>query len=182
MPNPDYQLPDIDLLTTPPRREDETTAEIFRKRDIINRTLHEFDIAGEVVDYTIGPRVTRFEIMLLPGVRVKKVAQITDNLAMNLGGDSIRIIPPKGGRATIGVEVSNTRQTQVYSESILRSRKWDYYRPAYPLLLGETWSREPVIEDLTAAPHLLIGGMTGTGKSVLTHTMIAGLLFDPAIL
>ena len=179
MPNPDYQLPGIDLLSVPPPREDETTAEIFRKRDIINRTLHEFDIAGEVVDHTIGPRVTRFEIMLSPGVRVKKVAQITDNLAMNLGVSAIRFVPFDHRPHTIGLEVENTRSRwkSIWGGSILTDKKWQEFPGALPLLIGETWDDAPVIGRLTTAPHILISGATGTGKSVLMHTIIAGMLF-----
>jgi len=139
MPNPDYQLPDIDLLSVPPHREDETTAEIFRKRDIINRTLREFDIAGEVVDHTIGPRVTRFEIMLAPGVRVKKVAQITDNLAMNLGATGVRVLAPMRGRKTVGVEAPQPVAKAVFMRDLMESEAWKDGKKQIPIILGETW-------------------------------------------
>ena len=175
MQNSDYQLPGINLLSVPPINEAESTAEIFRKRDVIMQALRDFDIAGEVTDYTVGPRVTRFEITILPSVEFKEIEDIVDNIAMDLGVSRIRLVPPDRRRQTVGLEVENYRQLAVFAQPMLTSKKWN--AGALPLLIGKTWDDAPVISHLVDAPHVLISGSTGTGKSILMHAIIAGLLF-----
>lgn len=178
MQNKDYQLPGVNLLSVPPIEEVESTAEILRKRDVIMQTLRDFDIAGEVTDYTVGPRVTCFEITLLPSVESKEIEDIADNIAMNLGVSGIRFVPFDHRRHTVGLEVENTRsRREIFAQPILMSKKWDELPGTLPLLIGETWNDAPVISHLVNAPHVLISGAVGTGKSVLMHTIIAGLLF-----
>ena len=177
MSNNDYQLPDVGLLSVPPHREGETVAEISRKRDIITRTLREFGIAGEVTDHAVGPRVTRFEITLAPCVRVKKIAQITDNLAMELCAAGLRVLVPMRGRKTVGVEVPRPAAEAVFTRDLMESEAWKGGGEQIPILLGETWNGAPVIVDLAAAPHILMGGVTGSGKSVCLESLVASLLF-----
>ena len=174
-----YKFPSANLLSVKPIEDVESTAEILRKRDEIMQTLRDFDIAGEVTDYTVGPRVTRFEITILPSVEPKEVEDITDNIAMNLGVSAIRFVPFDHRRHTVGLEVKNTRSRwkSIWGGSILTGKKWQEFPGTLPLLIGETWDDAPVIGCLTTAPHILISGATGTGKSVFMHTIIAGLLF-----
>ena len=177
MSNNDYRLPDIDLLSVPPHREGETVAEISRKRDIITRTLREFGIAGEVTDHSVGPRVTRFEITLAPGVRAGRVAQIADNLAMELGVSGVRVLVPMRGRKTVGVEVPRSAAEAVFMRDLMETDAWKGGREQIPILLGKTWNDAPAVIDLAAAPHILIGGGTGSGKSVCLDSLVASLLF-----
>ena len=173
-----YEFPNVNLLSVPPIEEPESTSEIFRKRDVIMQTLREFDIAGEVTDYTVGPRVTHFEITILPSVEPKEIENIADNIAMNLGVSSIRFVPFDHRRHTVGLEVENTRsRREIFAQPMLMSKKWDEFPSALPLLIGKTWNDAPVIDSLTTAPHILISGATGSGKSVFMHTIITGLLF-----
>ncbi|MBQ6353106.1 MAG: DNA translocase FtsK, partial [Lentisphaeria bacterium] len=155
----------------------EDKEEIFRARDIIQQTLESFDIPGQVSGYTSGPRVTRFEITLAPGVNVKKVEQIENNIAMNLSATSVRVLAPIPGRPAVGVEVSNTRSEAVFMRAVMESEAWRSGKADIPIALGKDVSGKPVVVDLAKAPHLLVAGATGTGKSVCTNTLIMSLLF-----
>ena len=171
----DYRLPDMDLLSVPPESAGVPAAEIIRKRDIIAQTLREFDIAGEITNHMAGPRVTRFELTLAPGVRVKKVMQIEDNLTMALAA-TVRILAPIPGRQTVGVEVVNAVPEAVFLREVLESEAWRDTKAEIPIALGRDIAGKPVVLDLAKAPHILISGATGTGKSVCINSLVANLL------
>ena len=177
MQNKYYQLPTVEMLTQGAASLGEDEKEICRRRGIINQTLRDFKIAGEVTDYKVGPRVTRFEITVLPGVKLKEIKGIVDNIAMHLGVSAVRLVPPDRQRQTVGIEIENTRWREIFAQPMLMSKKWDEFPGALPLQIGKTWGDAPVIGCLATAPHILISGATGTGKSVLMHDIIAGLLF-----
>ena len=177
MPNPDYQLPDIDLLTTPPPSESETVAEIFHKRDLLMEALRNSDIRGDVIDYTIGPRVSLFKIRFANDRDVARFLEIEDGLA-KLFGAPVRIIPDYH-RNAVELEFANTHQNTVDAKNFLKTWILRYSGGrVLPLMIGESsWSGKPVVGDLATAPHLLIAGTTGSGKSVLINSIITGLLF-----
>ena len=172
-----YELPSVKMLTQGQDSVVEDRDEIFRARDILQQTLESFNIPGEVSGYTTGPRVTRFEITLAPGVNVNKVEQISDNIAMNLAATSVRVLAPIPGRPVVGVEVSNTKSEAVFMRSVMESETWRNGKAEIPIALGKDVSGKPVVVDLAKAPHLLVAGATGTGKSVCTNTLIMSLLF-----
>ena len=172
-----YELPSIKMLTQGKESAGEDREEIFRAREILQQTLESFDIPGNVTGYTTGPRVTRFEITLSPGVNVKKVEQIADNITMNLAATSVRVLAPIPGRPVVGVEVSNTKSEAVFMRSVMESEAWQSGKADIPLALGKDVSGRPVVIDLAKAPHLLVAGATGTGKSVCTNSLIMSLLF-----
>ena len=172
-----YELPSIKMLTQGEVSAGEDKEEIFRARDILQQTLESFEIPGEVTGYTSGPRVTRFEITLAPGVNVKKVEQIESNIAMNLSADRVRVLAPIPGRPVVGVEVSNTKSEAVFMRSVMESEAWQNGKADIPIALGKDVAGKPVVVDLAKAPHLLVAGATGTGKSVCTNTLIMSLLF-----
>ncbi|MBO7089403.1 MAG: amidohydrolase family protein, partial [Lentisphaeria bacterium] len=173
----DYELPSVKMLTQGKESAGEDREEIFRAREILQQTLESFDIPGEVTGYTTGPRVTRFEITLAPGVNVKKVEQIENNIAMNLAATSVRVLAPIPGRPVVGVEVSNTKSEAVFMRSVMESEAWQNGKADIPIALGKDVSGKPVVVDLAKAPHLLVAGATGTGKSVCTNSLIMSLLF-----
>ena len=173
----DYELPSIKMLTQGKESAGEDREEIFRAREILQQTLESFDIPGEVTGYTSGPRVTRFEITLAPGVNVKKVEQIENNIAMNLAATSVRVLAPIPGRPVVGVEVSNTKSEAVFMRSVMESEAWQSGKADIPIALGKDVAGKPVVVDLAKAPHLLVAGATGTGKSVCTNSLIMSLLF-----
>ena len=172
-----YELPSVKMLTQGEESAGEDREEISRARDILQQTLNSFEIQGEVTGYTSGPRVTRFEITLAPGVNVKKVEQIENNIAMNLAATSVRVLAPIPGRPVVGVEVSNSKSEAVFMRSVMESEAWRSGKADIPIALGKDVSGRPVVVDLAKAPHLLVAGATGTGKSVCTNSLIMSLLF-----
>ena len=173
----DYELPSVKMLTQGEESGGEDKDEILRAREILQQTLESFNIPGEVSGYTTGPRVTRFEITLAPGVNVKKIEQIESNIAKDLAATSVRILAPIPGRPVVGVEVSNTKSEAVFMRSVMESEAWQNGKADIPIALGKDVSGKPVVVDLAKAPHLLVAGATGTGKSVCTNSLIMSLLF-----
>lgn len=173
----EFVLPPVTMLAQGSEVMGENSAAIERAREILQKTLEDFNIMGRVSGYISGPRVTRFEITLDPGVNVKKVEQIQDNIAMNLSAQSVRVLAPIPGRPVVGVEVSNSKPEAVHMRSVMESDAWKNTRMDIPLAVGKDVSGKPVVFDLAKAPHLLIAGTTGTGKSVCTNSLIVSLLF-----
>ena len=173
----EYTLPPISMLSKGSEVAGESPEAIKNATLILQRTLDSFNIPGEVVGYISGPRITRYEISLAEGVNVKKVAQIESNIAMNLEASSIRVLAPIPGRNVVGVEVPNTRSEAVFMRSAMETDAWKNGKAAIPVVLGKNVASEPVIIDLAKAPHLLIAGSTGSGKSVCMNTLIMSLLF-----
>ncbi len=143
----------------------------------LEKTLTDFGVGGYVSNITVGPRVTQFEIALNPGVRVEKVTSIQNNIAMAMEAQSIRIRAPIPGKDAVGIEVPNKASSTVYLRPLLESATWRESHAAIPILLGRDIAGEVYLTDLAKAPHLLIAGSTGSGKSVCMNTLIMSLLF-----
>ena len=143
----------------------------------LEKTLESFGVNGYVSNITVGPRVTQFEIALNPGVRVEKVTSIQNNIAMAMEAQSIRIRAPIPGKDAVGIEVPNKASSTVYLRPLLESATWRESRAAIPILLGRDIAGSVYLTDLSKAPHLLIAGSTGSGKSVCMNTLIMSLLF-----
>lgn len=173
----DYRLPEIDLLTEGNGPTDEERAEIRRAREVLRKTLENFGIPGEVTGFVTGPRTTRFEIALAPGVSVKKIERIADNIAMDLAVPGVRVLAPIPGTPRVGVEVPKTQSGPVLLRDVLGSGAWQNGKEELPVAIGMDISGKPVVLDLAKAPQLLVSGATGTGKSVCIDALIASLLF-----
>ena len=173
---PEYTLPPITMLGKGTDAVGEAPEAIERATLLLQRTLDSFKIPGQVVGHISGPRITRYEISLAEGVNVKKVEQIASNIAMNLSAPSIRVLAPIPGRNVVGVEVPNTRSEAVYMRAVMETEAWNG-KAAIPIVLGKDVASKPVVLDLAKAPHLLIAGSTGSGKSVCMNTLIMSLLF-----
>ena len=170
-----YNVPWKKLFPPSMTEADKHPAWLEEKKNIINETLKSFSIDGEVVNYTKGPAFTLYEIILAPGVNVKKINQITDNLQMNLQVKSIRILSPIPGKNTIGIEAPNDKADVVKFGDILSE---DYFNDGKPLkvALGKNIDGSPVFQDITSMPHALIAGATQSGKSVCINTILVSLL------
>ena len=170
-----YQVPWKKLFLPSMTEADKHPAWLEEKKNIINETLKSFSIDGEVINYTKGPAFTLYEIMLAPGVNVKKINQITDNLQMKLQVKSIRILSPIPGKNTIGVEAPNDKADVVKFGDILSD---DFINDGKPLkvALGKNIDGTPVFQDITSMPHALIAGATQSGKSVCINTILVSLL------
>ena len=174
---PDFKKPPVKLL-------DEVILEAGDDDDIIEetsmrlqKTLNDFRVAGEVNNVIIGPRISRYEIVLEPGINVKKVTQIESNIAMELAAETTRILAPIPGKNAVGIEVPNKKSTPVIFRHLLESTQWTNSKADIPIVLGKNVAGKPIILDLAKAPHLLIAGATGSGKSVCMNTLIMSLLF-----
>lgn len=173
-----YELPPISLLEKiKETKEGERTEVIDRSKAVLQSTLESFNIDGQVTGIIAGPRVTRFEITLSPGVNINKVTNIQNNIAMNLEAESIRILAPIPGKNAVGVEAPSSKPSAVYMRSIMETPEWKNSPAEIPIILGKNVAGEPVILDLAKAPHLLIAGATGSGKSVCMNTLIMSLLY-----
>lgn len=173
---PTYVLPPVTMLGKGTDISGESQENIKKAMLVLQRTLDSFKIPGEVVGYVSGPRITCYEISLAEGVNVKKVETISDNIRMNLAAPSIRVLAPIPGRNVVGIEVPNAKSEAVFMRSVMETEVWEKGK-GIPIVLGKNIAGTPVIVDLAKAPHLLIAGSTGSGKSVCMNTLIMSLLF-----
>lgn len=174
----EYQLPDINLLNSPPARVEGVTSEEMRENaHLLEEALRTFGVEGRVVNVSPGPVITRYEIEPASGVRVSKIVSLSDDLARILEAKRIRIIAPIPGKSVVGVEIPNLNPSLVYLKSIAGSRNFLDSPSRLAVALAKTTSGEPYVLDLEKMPHLLIAGATGSGKSVCINTIIASILF-----
>ena len=173
----DYTLPPVSLLDKQKESKNEDVDHIELSRERLQSTLESFNVDGRVSEIVVGPRVTRFEISLENGVKVEKVTSIQNNIAMDLAAESIRILAPIPGKNTVGIEVPNKVSSVVYIRSLMESATWRDTHMSIPIILGRDIGGAVVATDLAKAPHLLIAGSTGSGKSVCMNTLIMSLLF-----
>lgn len=175
----DYRLPSLDLLfdgsCEPALIESEL--EIAENKRIIQDTLDSFRIDAEVGNATVGPRITLYEVYVARGVRVESIANLAKNFAMALSANGLRILAPVPGQNYVGIEVPNHCQQKVWLRDLLSSRDFLHSTASLPLALGKNLCNEGVIYDLAKAPHLLIAGATGSGKSVCINAIIMSLLY-----
>ncbi len=177
----DYVLPPVSMLGKGTESSGENADNVERNKLILQRTLESFKVEGEVTGAIPGPRVTRYEVSLAPGVSVDKVANIEGNIGMELEAGSIRIVAPIPGRNAVGVEVPNSVAGTVWARAIQETDEWKNSKYELPVVLGKNVAGRPVIIDLAKMPHLLIAGSSGSGKSVCINTLIMSLLlkFQP---
>ncbi|PHI20120.1 cell division protein FtsK [Lewinellaceae bacterium SD302] len=175
---PSYDKPVIPLLESYEAEKVEVDrAELEANKDQIIETLLNFKIEITKIRATIGPTVTLFEIVPAPGVRISKIKNLEDDIALSLSALGIRIIAPIPGRGTIGIEVPNKNPQIVSMREVLESEKFRTAKMDLPLALGKTIKNEVLIADLAKMPHLLVAGATGQGKSVGINSIIMSLLY-----
>ncbi len=173
-----YQKPQIISLTNYAEDNVEIDREeLEQNKDQIIRTLLHYKIEITKIRATIGPTVTLYEIVPAPGVRISKIKNLEDDIALSLAALGIRIIAPIPGKGTIGIEVPNKNPQIVGLKEVLNSEKFQTAKMDLPIALGKTIADEVFIADLTKMPHLLIAGATGQGKSVGINTILMSLLY-----
>ncbi|MCF8258508.1 MAG: DNA translocase FtsK [Flavobacteriales bacterium] len=174
-----YQIPPLDLLEMYGEggeiRVDKEELESNKNR-IVN-TLKNYNIDIERIKATIGPTVTLYEIVPAPGIRISKIKNLEDDIALSLSALGIRIIAPIPGKGTIGIEVPNLKPDTVAMRTVLSSEKFQHAKMELPIALGKTISNETFVTDLTKMPHLLMAGATGQGKSVGLNAILASILY-----
>ncbi len=173
---PHYKLPPVTLLNAPTR--DGRSANLNDNEAVgmlLVQTLDEFGISAEISSIKQGPVVTRYEILPARGVRVERIAALSNNLALALKAHSLRVQAPVPGKGVVGIEVPNETANMVVIRDIIESDEWRARTTRLPLVLGKDVGGKNVIADLAKMPHLLVAGATGAGKSVCINAMLSGL-------
>ncbi|MBN9484917.1 MAG: cell division protein FtsK [Bacteroidetes bacterium 43-93] len=173
----DYKFPTLDLLQDRSESITLDKEELEKNKNQIIQTLRSFGIEIQRISATVGPTVTLYEIVPAEGVRISKIRNLEDDIALNLAALGIRIIAPIPGRGTIGIEVPNTNKQIVSMRSLLASEKFAKSTMSLPIALGKKIDNENYIVDLATMPHLLMAGATGQGKSVGINAILVSLLY-----
>jgi S-DNA-T family DNA segregation ATPase FtsK/SpoIIIE len=173
----DYKFPTLDLLQDRTETITLDKDELEKNKNQIIQTLRSFGIEIQRISATVGPTVTLYEIVPAEGVRISKIRNLEDDIALNLAALGIRIIAPIPGRGTIGIEVPNTNKQIVSMRTLLASEKFAKSNMSLPIALGKKIDNENYIVDLATMPHLLMAGATGQGKSVGINAILVSLLY-----
>ncbi len=177
---PDYSTyiyPPASLLDPPsPNSSDSIKKNVHHRAAVLQQTLKDFNLDTEVVSAETGPVITMFELKLAPGIKVSRISSLANDLARSLGAPAVRVVAPLPGKHTIGIEAPNSHKETVRIKELLRLAGDQPGRMHIPLFLGKDASGQPLIEDLTAMPHCLIAGTTGSGKSVCINSIITSIL------
>lgn len=174
----DYKYPGMDLLETHGSEKIvQDPAELEANKNQIINTLKNYDIHIQKISATVGPTVTLYEIVPAAGVRISRIKNLEDDIALSLAALGIRIIAPIPGKGTIGIEVPNVKKTVVSMKTLLSSDKFQHANFSLPIAIGKKIDNENFIVDLAAMPHLLMAGATGQGKSVGLNAILVSLLY-----
>ena len=172
-----YHFPSLDILAKGEVGQNNNEEVAFNAMRL-EEVLSSFGISAKVVNATQGPTVTRYEIEPAQGVKVSRIVNLTDDIALNLAAQHIRMEAPIPGKSAIGIEVPNTKTEAVHLRDVLDCSDFKEARGGIPVGLGKDIAGKPVITDLAKMPHLLVAGTTGSGKSVCVNTLISSILFS----
>ncbi len=174
-----YRIPPMNLLNYGSSgRSEKDNRDILAKAKLLEQTLADFKIDAHVVQVSKGPMITRFEIQPSPGVKVSKIVNLSDDIALSLAAISVRIVAPIPGKAAIGIEIPNQNTSLVTLRDVIESDLYDAAQSPICFGLGKDISGQPIVADLSKMPHLLIAGATGSGKSVCVNTIITSILYN----
>ena len=172
-----YHFPSLDILAKG-KGSQNNGEEVAQNAMMLEHVLSDFGITAKVVNATQGPTVTRYEIEPAPGVKVSRIVNLTDDIALNLAAQHIRMEAPIPGKSAIGIEVPNKTTEAVHLRDVLDCSDFKDARGGIPVGLGKDIAGKPVITDLAKMPHLLVAGTTGSGKTVCVNTLISSILFS----
>jgi S-DNA-T family DNA segregation ATPase FtsK/SpoIIIE len=173
-----YKLPPLELLDPPEHEQISIDKDTLHANSLIlQKKLEDFGVEGEVVAVRPGPVITMYEFKPAPGVKVRRIVMLSDDLAMALRAVSVRILAPIPGESVVGIEIPNPRREIVYLREVIESESYRAAESKITLALGKDIGGVPFATDLAKMPHLLVAGATGTGKSVSINAMILSLLF-----
>ncbi|HXC92485.1 MAG TPA: DNA translocase FtsK 4TM domain-containing protein [Geobacteraceae bacterium] len=174
----DFMTPPLSLLDTPPATERRIDKEaLSMNARLLEKKLKDFGIDGEVLEICPGPVITMYEFSPGPGIKVSRIAGLADDLSMALQALAIRIVAPIPGKGVVGIELPNRDREMVFLKEIFASETFHKGKMKLPMALGKDIGGNPLVMDLAKAPHLLVAGATGSGKSVAINTMILSLLY-----
>ena len=169
-----YQFPSDSMLVAYPKVSEVIDETTLKRGEVLVSTLMQFNISVELVNIVRGPTVTMFELLPAPGVRVNSIVNLSDNIALALAATQVRIVAPIPGKSAVGVEIPNLKRDIIGFREMLGSLPDGF---GIPMVLGRNLMGEPIVIDVIKAPHLLIAGSTGSGKSVCVNSLICSVLF-----
>ncbi len=172
-----YKFPSFDILRPGVEKISVDTEEQLENKERIRKTLHDFGIPIVSIEATVGPTVTLYEIRPDKGVKIAKIRNLVDDIALSLSAIGVRIIAPIPGKGTVGIEVANKEPQTVSMRTVIQSKRYQESKYKLPVALGCTISNDVYIADLAKMPHLLVAGATGQGKSVGLNALITSLLY-----
>jgi S-DNA-T family DNA segregation ATPase FtsK/SpoIIIE len=173
----DYELPSLELLLpTEHLRQDEQESEVRERARMLEKTFAEFGFKVRVVEIETGPVISQYEIELEAGLRLAKIVNLADDLAIALRVPSVRIVAPIPGKNSVGIEVPNTTRQMVRLREVMEETQAKAKTLKIPLFLGKDVAGNPMVVDMASMPHLLIAGRTGTGKSVCLNSLILSMI------
>ncbi|MBC7319405.1 DNA translocase FtsK [bacterium] len=181
-PNASFKMPPFSLLNEPPKRQ--KNEDVGHSAELLEKTLESFGVSAKVVNAVVGPTVTRYELSLATGVKVSSITKLSNDIALALAAPQIRIESPIPGKSLLGIEVPNKKITLVTIREIIESEEFISNKSRLTLGIGKDIAGNIIADSLEEMPHLLIGGTTGSGKSVCLNALIMSLLYksDPSIL
>jgi len=172
-----YEIPSADILSDPPPLSSMIDKQAIESNSmVLEKTLANFGVEGKVMSVSPGPVVTRYEIVLAPGIKINKVVNLHNDISMAVGGQLIRIEAPIPGKSAVGIELPNAERQIVYFKHILTSETFTKSKAKLPVIIGTNISGAPYVADISKMPHMLIAGQTGSGKSVCINSIICSLL------
>ena len=173
-----YEFPPIEILS-----EGDMKSAKNSKRSVtdtaakLQKTLYSFGVSAKVENVSVGPAITRYELKPAEGVRVSKIANLADDIALNLAAETIRIEAPIPGKQAVGIEVPNAENEVVHLREIIDSQDFKYHKSKLAFALGKDVAGEAVVTDISKMPHVMIAGATGSGKSVCINTLISSIIY-----
>jgi DNA segregation ATPase FtsK/SpoIIIE, S-DNA-T family len=174
----DYQLPDLDAIfpTTPVQALEFTEEELLEQKQLLEDQLNSYRVRGKVISIHPGPVITRYEVELAPGEKVNRISGLAEDLAFGLRAKRINILVPIPGTSLVGIDVPNKRRQLIHFKEVFASENISVMNDALMVVLGKNISGNPLVADLARAPHLLIAGQVGSGKSMFVNCVLASLL------
>ncbi len=173
----DFKTEFLNLLHVPQQKYGVDAEQLKRESEILTERLAEFDVTGKVVAVESGPVISRFEFQPDPGIKVNRIANLDNDLALALKATRIRVVAPIPGKSAVGIEVPNRERGLVYLKNGLVAEDFENHPSPLAIVLGEDITGTPVCEDIAVMPHMLVAGTTGSGKSVCINSLIASILY-----
>ncbi len=172
-----YEFPPIEYLNECKATAKNSKKSIADTASQLQRTLHSFGVAAKVENVSVGPTITRYELKPAEGVRVSKIANLSDDIALNLAAESIRIEAPIPGKQAVGIEIPNKEKNMVSLREIIEDEKFQTAKSKLSFAVGRDAAGETIVTDIAKMPHVLIAGSTGSGKSVCINTLITSIIY-----
>ena len=172
-----YEMPPIELLKEGEAKTMTGKKALTETATRLQKTLYSFGVSAKVENVSVGPAITRYELKPAEGVRVSKIAKLSDDIALNLAAESIRIEAPIPGKQAVGIEIPNREKEIVHLREIIESDEFKNHKSNLAFALGKNVAGEAVVADIAKMPHVLIAGSTGSGKSVCINTLITSIIY-----